>query len=85
MGRVMVVNPRFLRTITHELLPILFRWASVPRFVRVLRLDLASEARSSWWKVSQYSPEVLRRVLLFLLNIMLIKKDLILQCQYQFT
>ena len=85
MGRDMVVNPRFLRTITQELLPILFRWASVPKFVRVLRLDLASEARSSWWKVSQYSPEVLRRVLLFLLNIMLIKKDLILQCQYQFT
>ena len=80
-----MVNPRFLRTITQELLPILFRWASVPKFVRVLRLDLASEARSSWWKVSQYSPEVLRRVLLFLLNIMLIKKDLILQCQYQFT
>ena len=85
MGRDMVVNPRFLRTITQELLPILFRWASVPRFVRVLRLDLASEARSSWWKVSQYSPDVRRRVLLFLLNIMLIKKDLILQCQYQFT
>ena len=85
MGRVMVVNPRFLRTITHEDLPILFRWASVPRFVRVLRLDLASEARSSWWKVSQYSPDVRRRVLLFLLNIMLIKKVLILQCQYQFT
>ena len=85
MGRDMVVNPRFLRTITQELLPILFRWASVPKFVRVLRLDLASEARSSWWKVSQYSPDVRRRVLLFLLNIMLIKKDLILQCQYQFT
>ena len=85
MGRDMVVNPRFLRTITQELLPILFRWASVPKFVRVLRLDLASEARSSWWKVSQYSPDVRRRVLLFLLNIMLIKKVLILQCQYQFT
>ena len=38
-----MVNPRFLRTITQELLPILLRWASVPEFVRVLRLDLASE------------------------------------------
>ena len=85
MGRDMVVNPRFLRTITQELLPILFRWASVPKFVRVLRLDLASEARSSWWKVSQYSPEVLRRVLFFLLSTMEINWDLILQCQYQFT
>ena len=47
MGTVINEYPRFLRTITQELLPILLRWASVPKFVRVLRLDLASEARSN--------------------------------------
>ena len=36
--------------------------------VRVLRFALASEARSNWWKVSQYYPDVLRRVLLCLLK-----------------
>ena len=73
IGTVINEYPRFFRTITQELLPILLRWASVPKLVRVLRLDLASEARSNWWKVSQYSPEVLRRVLFFLLNRMQIK------------
>ena len=43
IGREMVVKPRFLRTITHELPPILLRWV----FVRVLRFALASEAKSN--------------------------------------
>ena len=33
-------------------------------------VGLGLRARSNWWKVSQYSPDILRRVLFFLLSTM---------------
>ena len=70
----MIVYPKFFNKMTHEDLPNLFLCVSVPKFVLVLRPDFFSEARSNWWKVSQYSPLVCLRVLLFLLNMNQINK-----------
>ena len=74
IGTSIMVYPKFFNNMTHEDLPILFLCVSVPKFVLVLRPDFFSEARSNWWKVSQYSPLVCLRVLLFLLNMNQINK-----------